>query len=159
MRLQKIASLVIGIGASVLLLLPAAASCSHPPPPTSSAPLISIVSEINPALPGPVTFFTSVKVPGASIVPTGSVTFSDGSSSFGIVALDVNGLAICTASLTPGSHEISVSYSGDGNFGPAKSGSLTESVTNADGTPAVVKTTEVALAPTLPPVTDVEVVD
>lgn len=156
--MQKISSLVIGIGASVLLLLPTAASCSHPPPPTSSAPLISIVSEINPALPGPVTFFTSVKVPGANITPTGSVTFSDGSSPLSTVDLDANGLAICTASLTPGSHEISVSYSGDSKFAGAKSGALTQTVTNPDGTSVAPKTTT-AVAPTYAPATDVPVVD
>ena len=156
--MRKLFKLPCGLCFLSLIILPLAASCSHPLSAASSSTLVSIVSESNPALPGPVTFFTSVKVPGVAALPTGTVTFKDGSSPLGTFALDTNGLAICTVSLTPGSHEISVSYSGDSNFAGAKSGSLTQTVTNADGS-AVAPKTPVAVIPTLSLETEVPVVD
>jgi hypothetical protein len=151
MRLQKISSLLIWIGVSALLLLPAAASCSHPPAPAAASPLqVNIVSESNPALPGPVTYFVQVKAPGSAVTPTGTLTFNEGSQTFGTAVLDGNGLAICMdSSLAPGVHAISASYSGDSNFAAAKSGTVTQLVTNADGTPAVTEATP-------PPATDTD---
>ena len=156
--MRKLFNLACGLCFPLLLLLPLAVSCSHSAPATSSSTLVSIVSESNPALPGPVTFFISVRAPGVAASPTGSVTFSEDSKPGDSVVLDGNGLAIFTVSLAPGSHEFSVSYGGDGNFAGAKSGSLTETVTNADGTAVAPKTTG-AVVPTVPQETEVPVVD
>ena len=137
MRSQNVFKIMAGLGFSVLLILPLAASCSHPSPTASSSlPLVTLTSEINPALPGPVTYFVSVKALGSAVMPTGTLTFSEDSQPFG------TGLAICTdPSLAPGVHAISASYSGDSNFAAARSGTVTQLVTNADGTPAAVNTT------------------
>ena len=66
-----------------------------------------------------VTFTATITAvaPGAG-TPTGTVAFLDGGTSLGTAAL-VNGVATLEASLLPGTHPISVSYAGDGNFGPA----------------------------------------
>jgi hypothetical protein len=160
MRPQKISSLIRWLGISLLIVLPTAASCSRVSPTPTTSPLVSIVSESNPALPGPVSFFASVKMPGIRDLPTGSLTFSDGDMLLGTVTLDQNGLAVFTTPpLAPGTHEISVSYSGDSRFDGAKSGTLSPSVTNADGTVPKPTVTTVAVAPTMPPETEVQVVD
>jgi hypothetical protein len=94
----------------------------------TSAPLVQVVDEgtsttltssQNPSQIGAsVTFTATVKAPaGAGIVPDGTVTFSDGATTLGTVALDAGGVAtLATAALSNGLHLIQASYSGD----PAK---------------------------------------
>ncbi|WP_435011947.1 Ig-like domain repeat protein (plasmid) [Tundrisphaera lichenicola] len=71
-----------------------------------------------------ITFSASVvaQAPGMGI-PTGSLTFFDGSTSLGSAVL-VNGSATLTTdsgTLAIGQHPITISYPGDGNFGPSTS--------------------------------------
>ena len=76
-----------------------------------------------------VTFTATVSpmAPGAG-TPTATVSFSDGATSLGSVALDSNGAASFTASsLTVGAHTITASYAGDTNFN-ASSSSLSQIV-------------------------------
>jgi hypothetical protein len=79
----------------------------------------AVTSSLNPALlHQTVTFSTTVhaRAPGFG-VPTGSVTFKDGTSVLAARPLDATGLAtFATASLTTGSHTITAIYTGDGNF-------------------------------------------
>jgi hypothetical protein len=59
--------------------------------------------------------------------PTGSVTFLDGKTSLGVVALDASGNAqLPINTLAAGSHTITVSYPGDGNFVASTSPAMTE---------------------------------
>ena len=51
--------------------------------------------------------------------PTGTVTFRDGTSPLGTVALDATGVARLGADLGWGSHTISAIYTGDAVFGPS----------------------------------------
>jgi hypothetical protein len=75
-----------------------------------------------------VTF--TAQVPGNCNVPTGSVTFLDGATSIGTVALDSSADAsITTNSLTVGTHTITVTYPGDFNFYKSVSAPLTQTVT------------------------------
>ena len=61
-------------------------------------------------------------VPGA---PTGTVTFSDGSTTLGTVAVNAGGAAEFNASmLSPGSHTISARYSGDASYKASKTAPL-----------------------------------
>jgi probable HAF family extracellular repeat protein len=54
--------------------------------------------------------------PGTGL-PTGTVTFSDGTTSLGTAAVNNSGTAtLTTSSLASGNHSITASYSGDGNF-------------------------------------------
>ncbi len=66
---------------------------------------ITISARVNPSAPG-------------SGVPTGSIDFFDASTSvhLGSVVLSGGAAAISTGTFSPGSHSITVSYSGDSNF-------------------------------------------
>jgi len=67
----------------------------------------------------PVTF--SVKATGTSATPTGTVNFLDGTTILSSQTL-VNGAASYTiSSLSVGTHNLSITYSGDSTFGPATS--------------------------------------
>jgi hypothetical protein len=62
-------------------------------------------------------------------MPTGSVTFLDGSTSLGKVQLSTVGAAfLTTSSLAIGSHSITVFYSGDTSLASGTSSAITESV-------------------------------
>jgi streptogramin lyase len=88
-----------------------------------SASLASVVSGQS------VTFTATVAAvaPGAG-APTGTVTFLDGTTVLGTVAVDAGGKAALTTSFsTTGSHAIKAVYNGDGNF-TASSQTVTEQV-------------------------------
>ena len=62
-----------------------------------------------------VTFTATVS--GGSITPTGTVTFSDGSTSIGTATLSSGTATLTTSPLTTAAtHTITASYNGDGNF-------------------------------------------
>jgi hypothetical protein len=81
-----------------------------------------------------VTFTATVTVqPGFyKGVPTGTVTFYDGSTNIGNSPLDSNGVAILTTSkLTEGTHSMTATYSGDKNCVPSTSPALYQTVQEA----------------------------
>jgi len=90
-----------------------------------------VSSSANPSLSGQAVTFTATvtaKSPGAGI-PTGTVTFKDGSSILGTGTLDSAGQAMFTTStLAVGSHSITASYGGDANFNGSTSPRITQSV-------------------------------
>jgi hypothetical protein len=86
-----------------------------------------------------VTFTAKVKVkaPGSG-TPTGTVTFSDGTTILGIVPLGAAGTATFTTSgLSVGAHTITCLYSGDPQFASVASKALKQTV-KQDGTKTVV---------------------
>jgi hypothetical protein len=77
----------------------------------------------------PITFVATVNAAG---IPGGSVSFFDGTTLLGTVALDDSGRANLTISnLSTGLHSVTASYSGDPNHIGGVSGSVTESVAKA----------------------------
>jgi hypothetical protein len=83
----------------------------------------------------PVTFTAVVTAtaPGGG-VPTGTVTFKNGSTVLGTGTLDGSGHGtFITSSLAVGSASITAAYGGDGNFGASTSSTLTQTV-NKDAT-------------------------
>ncbi|MQY10016.1 hypothetical protein SRB5_01200 [Streptomyces sp. RB5] len=89
----------------------------------------------------PVTLTASVVC--GSGTPTGDVTFTDGETDLGTVALDGNGTAVLTVdSLPAGEHTITAHYSGNGNCPPSDSETVTVTVTEARGRITVEKTDE-----------------
>jgi hypothetical protein len=76
----------------------------------------------------PVTFtaIVSANAPGSG-TPTGTVTFTDGSTLLATVALSGSSASFSTASLSGGSHTITATYSGDSNF-TTSSGTATVTV-------------------------------
>ena len=78
-----------------------------------------------------VTFTASVRGAGSpGTVPTGTVTFRDGTAVLGTVPVDASGNAtFTTSSLAAGTHFIAASYGGDANFAPATSPVMTQNIT------------------------------
>jgi hypothetical protein len=95
----------------------------------------SITSSLNPANSGQTVTFTAT-VKSTRGVPTGSVTFSDGSTTLAAQTLN-NGVAIySTNSLSAGSHTITAAYGAGGTFA-GSTGSLTEVINGLASTTAL----------------------
>ena len=92
---------------------------------------VSLVSSANPATAGqPVTLTATAA--GSYAMPTGSVTFLDGTNPIGTAALNSSGVAtLTTASLSAGSHSLTASYAGDGGSAPSASSVLAETINPA----------------------------
>jgi hypothetical protein len=91
-----------------------------------------LTSNANPAVFGqPVVLTASVGAlaPGAG-TPTGTVTFADGTTTLGSALLSGGVTSTTTSGLSVGGHNLTVSYSGDGNF-KSSVGTLTETVNKA----------------------------
>jgi Bacterial Ig-like domain (group 3) len=102
-----------------------------PQSPPSSAPGVSLTSSNNPSnLGAGVTFMAAVGCPG--FTATGSITFSDGTTTLTTVQLIGGTATFTTTALLIGPHKIIASYSGDVNCTPA-TGALLQTV-NAAGT-------------------------
>lgn len=87
----------------------------------------SVVSSLSPSLFGVAVDFTAT-VTSSSGTPTGTVSFSDGSTVLGNGTLDISGTAsFATSGLSVGSHTITATYSGDTNFS-GSSGTVTQTV-------------------------------
>jgi len=114
---------------------------------SSSSPLLQVVnkaaaavalnSSANPSLFGQTVNFTvtvTAVAPGAG-TPSGTVTFSDGTTTIGTAALGPTGAATFTTSaLAPGTHTITAAYGGDGDFNPSSSSPLSQVVNKATAT-------------------------
>ena len=104
---------------------------------------VGVASSANPSFFGQsVTWTASVAAaaPGAG-APTGVVTFSDGSTVVGTATLASGTATFTPASLQPGTHAITATYGGDGNF-LGGSGALSQVVNPA--------TTSIALSSSAP---------
>ena len=79
---------------------------------------LATTSSANPSkVNDPVTFTTNIKPSrNGAAMPTGTITFYDGSSPLGTVALSNGQAALTTTSLTAGKHTIATDYSGDSSF-------------------------------------------
>jgi hypothetical protein len=76
-----------------------------------------------------VTFTATVTPQSASSVPTGTVTFLDGSTSLGTGPLNASGVATFnTSTLAAGSHSITASYGGDTNNAASTSAAVAVAV-------------------------------
>lgn len=105
------------------------------------SPVITFTSSKNPSVSGdPVIWTTTLRsstTGGAT--PTGTVQFrADGTNFAGLVTLAGGGASSSAlATLAPGSHAISVVYSGDDNFNTSTSTNFTQTVNTSPVTPAV----------------------
>jgi hypothetical protein len=98
---------------------------------------ITLSSSTNPSVLGQsVTFtVTVVGAPPGSGIPTGTITFYDGSKSLGTATVDSTGTAtLAISNLTIGVHNITATYSGDADYKYVKSSILAQSVV-APGSP------------------------
>ena len=113
-----------------------------------AATTTSLTSSANPSVTGRAVTFTAkvtVVAPGTG-TPTGSVTFMDGATPLGTVALDATRQAtLTTSSLVVGAHPITAVYGGDAGYATSTSPALTETIGKAatkttlvsSGSPAV----------------------
>jgi len=102
-----------------------------------AATTTAVSSSANPSVfSQPVTFTATVTSGGG--VPTGTVTFKDGSTTLGTGTLDGTGHATFTTSaLTVASHSITAVYGGSASFNGSTSTAVTQTV-NKDGTTTTV---------------------
>jgi Big-like domain-containing protein/IPT/TIG domain-containing protein len=106
---------------------------------------LTLVSSLNPAPYGSAaTLKATVKAvaPGAG-TPAGTITFSDGPTVLTTVQLSGASVSYPLKSLSPGTHEITATYSGDPNNEPSKSPTVTQTIVTAS--------TETALTSSLNP--------
>ncbi|MGD0542751.1 MAG: Ig-like domain repeat protein, partial [Tepidisphaeraceae bacterium] len=89
----------------------------------------TLVTSSNPIIAGQVISITAT-VTGAGGIPSGTVTFNDGSTLIGTATIDpTTGQAIAfTSSLTPGAHSITAAYGGDTGYLASKSSAVSETV-------------------------------
>jgi hypothetical protein len=77
----------------------------------------------------PVTFTATVSPAGGAGVPTGTVTFRDGATVLGTIALNPQGQAnLAITTLAVGSHSITAVYAGDTNFAASTSLAFAQTV-------------------------------
>ena len=95
-------------------------------------------SSVNPSTYGQSVAF-STTVSGAGITPTGTVTWLDGAAILGTSTLGSGGAtSFSTTALAAGSHGITASYAGDGNYAAVVSAAVTQVVrqsATAEATP------------------------
>ena len=95
----------------------------------------SVVSSANPSTYGNTVTFTATVTSGA----TGNVQFYDnGNALGGPVTVSGNAALYTTSALTGGSHNITATYSGDGNFNTSTSTPITQTVNKAASTTSVI---------------------
>jgi hypothetical protein len=88
---------------------------------------ITLTSSANPAAVGSLVTFTAVVSNSIASVPTGTVTFMDGSAQIGGQTLNGSGAAtLSTSALAAGTHQITAVYSGDSNNAAVTSSVLVE---------------------------------
>ncbi len=99
----------------------------------TSGSINTLAASANPAVASQsVTFTATVAgVRGVTTVPTGSVTFLDGSTSLGSASLSGGVATFSTSTLAVGTHSITAQYSGDSNFHSVTSAVLSEAITLA----------------------------
>src|SRR5271170_2739010 len=78
-----------------------------------------------------VTFTTAVAPQSGAGFPTGSITFLDGQTQLGVVALNGGSASFSSSNLAVGTHTITAAYSGDSNYVASTSTTLTVTVAAA----------------------------
>lgn len=84
------------------------------------------------------TLVATVQPVNYSGTPTGTITFSDGSTILGVATLSSGSAQFTASGLVVGTHPISASYGGDANFQPATSSQFAENVLRANTATVVV---------------------
>jgi hypothetical protein len=98
----------------------------------------TITSSSNPSAFGQSVTLSATVTPKASGIPTGTVTFREGSTILGTSPLNGGAAQFSTAALTVGHHCIRAAYSGDTSFGGSTSPALHQVVHRATTTTMLV---------------------
>lgn len=112
-----------------------------PFPATTSYVYMNLSADVSSAIAGaPVTFTAQVQTDVRGYIPTGTVTFYDGTTALGTSTLDATGTAtLVVTTLAPGTHSnITAVYSGDSILTSTTGGPITENIANytVQATPA-----------------------
>jgi uncharacterized repeat protein (TIGR03803 family) len=83
---------------------------------TKASTSITLTSSSNPSIAGGAVTFTAIVNPPYGGIPTGNVTFKDGNTTLGSVALSGNLAGYVALALSSGTHKITATYSGNANF-------------------------------------------
>jgi uncharacterized repeat protein (TIGR01451 family) len=109
----------------------------------------TLASDLNPSNFGDLVTFTATVAESPAqptVNPTGTVDFIDTDHGNAVVCNDVplsGGSAQCqTSTLTAGTHAIRADYSGDGNFDPSQSNTVTQTVIACTSNPVVTSTAD-----------------
>jgi parallel beta-helix repeat protein len=93
----------------------------------------TVTSSGNPSMEGQsVTFTANVQAPPvtpAGGLPTGTVTFFDGTATLGTATYSGMSAQLTTSALAIGTHSVTAKYSGDANYAGSTSSALTQTVT------------------------------
>ncbi len=106
---------------------------------TSTAATTTALSSLpDPSGFGQAVTLTATVTPLGSGIPTGTITFADGSTTLGTSALNRSGVAtFSTAALAVGSHSVAAAYDGDSNFDGSASSPVIQIVSLASTTVTV----------------------
>jgi unsaturated chondroitin disaccharide hydrolase len=88
----------------------------------------TLVSSLNPSTHGSAVTFTATVKPVTSGIPTGTVTFKNGSTILATITLSSGKAAYTTSTLTVESHSITAIYNGSGSYNLSTSAVLTQTV-------------------------------
>lgn len=98
---------------------------------------VSVSSSPNPSNPGQSVTFTVAVQPSSPVAPAGNVTLSDNGTATVSVQVSNGSATFSTSSLTAGTHSIAWSYSGDPNFNPGTSPTLSQIVGTSSASLAI----------------------
>jgi hypothetical protein len=120
-----------------------------PQPPTIT--LSTAPSSVNA---GQTVTITASLISVDNVVPTGSVSFLNGTASLGTATLNSSGVAtLSLSSLSEGSYAVTAAYGGDSNYAAGTSSAVTLTVNAAETTPPPVTTPPPPITTPPPPVT------
>jgi len=107
--------------------------------PAISPTTTALSGSVSPSVFGQQVSLSATVAPSGSslLTPTGSVTFSDGATVLGTVALTAGTAILNSSSLGVGSHAITAAYAGDNNFSASTSSSLAQTVNQGTTTASV----------------------
>jgi hypothetical protein len=100
---------------------------------------IGVASAPSPSVVGQAVSITATVTPTAA---TGTVQFLDGSSVLGTASVNSGTAVLNVATLAQGVHTLSVKYSGDANYGPSGSITITQNVNAKTATTTVVSSSQ-----------------
>jgi hypothetical protein len=93
---------------------------------------VSVASSVNPSTYGSSATFTATVTPAAA---TGTVTFTDGSTTLGTGTISSGVATYSTSTLAAGPHSITASYNGDTNYSSSASSAVTQTINAAPQVP------------------------
>jgi hypothetical protein len=88
----------------------------------------TVTSSLNPSSFNQLVTLTATVHPQFAGTPTGTATFLDGAATLAAVPLSGGSATFASSTLSGGNHVITVTYSGDSNFGTSTSAALTQTV-------------------------------